>query len=1355
MGKKRFDYIGAKNEGYSDAEIQGYLKQANIEFDLEGAVNEGYTPQEIDDYLNTTTTPPKKKATAVGSASLGGSVASPTQSTKTAQGSGSSPSKGNQDWGAIARGDFSVSGTPKKEIKVTILDGNQETYSQKVKRKLDKGVPLNKKEAKVAKEGLAQIPFFGDEIKGMSDAQINQGLSAANAMNTDDINQNIRYSNEEANVKKRIQSGDVTPQDLKKAKDAGFFWNLDDKEVDALAFGWNKEIKDAKIEVDTQLKNDIGNIFKEQEYLNGIISNVDFEINKINQAKRRSSYEDGLKLDAQINKLESVKSQAEAKKKRKDKYLDDLSRKTMADAIEEMISFRGYDLDKDENGLLTGIGRQEVAHLVNEFTAAQKPERKFLLSYINKGNEKGNLFLENELASAIERIPKEKSKYVNVVNEKTKNLPEEAKTLIGEVAGVGGYVKGKGFSDLHNTADGFKEVNTMNFMEFKGIIDKENALLEEYINSPQVQQVLGSQIKSLEDKYNSGAIDGVSYRNERLKLLSSNQQTRPYVQKYINSINNGNDIYSKKNEKYLNSKKVDYAKYTKLDKNGNILSIAGMKPNDFIDMVSDLGYDKEGIDQEVSETISNDKESRGNEFARKTGVFSGTNAPTNLFLMSFLEGAANLTESRFKWLYDKTGFDFMNNIREGASGMLTHFNQLGESTIGKSEFNLETGDYLGALKPNYIIHTFGSSAPHMAEGMIVGGGVGMAMKGGLLAAGLAEGIGTATTLSKTGRIVQKVGAGLFGGSNDAFTNMQMNYTDLVKQGYSLDDADRISKEAALRELPINVVTSVLELESLFRATAKPTLKMVTTRGATTVAEQGIEGFQEVNQALSLEKAKGSDVGIIDYAFNDNEGFNNFMGGVVGGISMGAPMTLFGLTKDMKNWNRLYNVSREDMQSSVRYGAVANMVRGVSDVQLQATLGTMAVNRDDARNAYIAIPESDSKKKAEAKANYINALSTYEYAKEYSEQAANVDVTDIEGDYIAHNKAVAAQYQALANNASEKNKSSYQKQADYYASIADKSEQGKPVPIYSFDTDKGRVFVSERTAKTLAEGSIKQKNDAFDEAVMSGAITGIEVVGDKETSNMLSEKYQQAKDRKVAPTTPQANPSFVIVEETDGTFSIVVNNEKKESFPTKQQASDRVVELNQEIENNAAKDTKTQSAESTTTNGQNIVPETEAQNNEDVTTVEIGKPVEAKLNGESVTVEKTEDGYTYTTNGIVVDVTNEEHQANIDDKSIEMPVAEVGGKEVTPPTSESSTPATETAPIAEVKTVPVTGLVKAFCLSLKVTQSVELNAPLFIDDAVGTFNVITGVVVPFATLEFKSVPEVPKVSAETLVTLPVP
>jgi hypothetical protein len=55
--------------------------------------------------------------------------------------------------------------------------------------------------------------------------------------------------------------------------------------------------------------------------------------------------------------------------------------------------------------------------------------------------------------------------------------------------------------------------------------------------------------------------------------------------------------------------------------------------------------------------------------------------------------------------------------------------------------------------------------------------------------------------------------------------------------------------------------------------------------------------------------------------------------------------------------------------------------------------------------------------------------------------------------------------------------------------------------------------------------------------------------------------------------------------------------------------------------------------------------------------------------------------------------------------------------------------------------------------LNVDQSAELNAPLFAALAVGTFKVITGVVVPVATVLLKSVPVVPNVKAATLVTVP--
>ena len=67
--------------------------------------------------------------------------------------------------------------------------------------------------------------------------------------------------------------------------------------------------------------------------------------------------------------------------------------------------------------------------------------------------------------------------------------------------------------------------------------------------------------------------------------------------------------------------------------------------------------------------------------------------------------------------------------------------------------------------------------------------------------------------------------------------------------------------------------------------------------------------------------------------------------------------------------------------------------------------------------------------------------------------------------------------------------------------------------------------------------------------------------------------------------------------------------------------------------------------------------------------------------------------------------------------------------------------------------PVVVRVIALCFELNVLQSVELKAPLLVAEAVGTFNVITGVVVPVATVLVISVPVVPIVNAETDVTVP--
>ena len=77
------------------------------------------------------------------------------------------------------------------------------------------------------------------------------------------------------------------------------------------------------------------------------------------------------------------------------------------------------------------------------------------------------------------------------------------------------------------------------------------------------------------------------------------------------------------------------------------------------------------------------------------------------------------------------------------------------------------------------------------------------------------------------------------------------------------------------------------------------------------------------------------------------------------------------------------------------------------------------------------------------------------------------------------------------------------------------------------------------------------------------------------------------------------------------------------------------------------------------------------------------------------------------------------------------------------------------PLETTGAVPVTDVTVPLPLLLNVVQSADDNAPRLVAEAVGTFSVITGVVVPVATVDVKSVPDVPSVMAATLVTVPEP
>ena len=75
------------------------------------------------------------------------------------------------------------------------------------------------------------------------------------------------------------------------------------------------------------------------------------------------------------------------------------------------------------------------------------------------------------------------------------------------------------------------------------------------------------------------------------------------------------------------------------------------------------------------------------------------------------------------------------------------------------------------------------------------------------------------------------------------------------------------------------------------------------------------------------------------------------------------------------------------------------------------------------------------------------------------------------------------------------------------------------------------------------------------------------------------------------------------------------------------------------------------------------------------------------------------------------------------------------------------------PLEATGEVPVTEVTVPEPLLLNVVQSAEDSAPRLEAEAVGTFNVMVGVVVGLATVDVKSVPVLPSVNAATLVTVP--
>lgn len=1025
--------------------------------------------------------------------SVGSSVKLPVSSIKTEQNVGLSPSgKKGID---ILRG---ASVKPISPTKTAIPQPTKKKQSKveelrkSIQQKIAVGEPLTIDEVSEVRELSSDVLLPLDNLK---DAEINTLLVGAQNKQRQQLISKSRNDQYQRELKDRIVSGSILPEDIQSMYDVSGF-APPDTDFEKLANNWNAENIKIKQTIDKGLLDES---FKLDSYISDLDARIkSLESNKSKQlTETRRSIKTEMDIQAQsamdsaINNLKSIKYKAQ-------QYLDYLSDKAIEssknDIVKKINNIQGV---RDENGLIQDT--RQLEGIIDEYISTQPIDKQNLLL-------RKKPYLVESLVATEYIIPKANASFYKEAKGIISDVPDSAKQLFKRVTGEIDVKDGE--EKYYDTQQQFAIANNAASLYFMDEVSKANQAFESIISLPNVNNVLGAQMQQLKDEYDAGRISATEYKMKRLQALTLNPSTSGYAKEYIRKIQNAQERYEDKINKFLQSKIPDYSKFITVDERGDVVSVAGMKPIDFVQKMTDLQTAKTESLVNAELQYRNDVDKRAVE--RKSEIFG--DGITGWMKSNFAKGTHSLFESLWRWAYDNTGIPFFDETRRGASAQLYDASIPFQSKDVQDIMDIEAGDYAKALNPLYITGVAAESAPYMLGTMAAGLVTGGLAEGALLGVGLSEGVGAALTLSRAGRVAQKAIAAISNGSSDAFLNMTNNYNELVKEGYSKEQAKKIAFDAFKNELPVDILSGVVEMDALFRATSKPTLKNVIKsglgKGASILIEEPI---QEVYQGYSLEKAKGTNKTLSEYAFFDKEGFNNLVGGAAGGVGTSAITNALGIAKNAISWNRLYNVSTADMQNAVRYAGITQMVTNPSEIKNSINLDVLKSAQSLAQQKYQSTPSSERVNKEQAKNEYINRTIAYVYGKSLNNYLQNgLNIEDIHEHYKAHNQSISQAYSTLAELASEANKSMYQKQSDYYASLAQKSEIGKQTPIYSLITPKGRIFISEQTAKTLAEGSIQQKNDSFDKAVRAGDIIGIQVVDDSQTAQSLIKKFDDAK-----------------------------------------------------------------------------------------------------------------------------------------------------------------------------------------------------------------------------------------------------
>ena len=324
---------------------------------------------------------------------------------------------------------------------------------------------------------------------------------------------------------------------------------------------------------------------------------------------------------------------------------------------------------------------------------------------------------------------------------------------------------------------------------------------------------------------------------------------------------------------------------------------------------------------------------------------------------------------------------------------------------------------------------------------------------------------------------------LFGATLETAENALMTRNELYMNGVNANgvkmtsqDADRLAAENFSKELLPNIIFQTLELGTLMRASkyAKPSMGLgglargtgdVLKSGVYEAAQEGVQGLIQYNIAQKAEGGKELDM----YDYMQTEDFaHNFFGGFAGGISMGAPVKPMVYLRSVSNWKGMIKDSKVAFASA----ATNEFADGVpyANAMHAEMNGTGKEFRDGIR---LRIDNEQYENNAE-KEN-LNKTLSYSTRLVDAVQREGVVASNVNGLYAAHNSAMADMYDSLAKadeGASNLSKV-YAEKARAHKTEAANALNGDAKVYYATDVIGRPLFMSEKTAKVLGQGTLEQ------------------------------------------------------------------------------------------------------------------------------------------------------------------------------------------------------------------------------------------------------------------------------------------